>query len=219
VVQGSVVTTPAIVKAMGIAKLGDETEPVAIAKALDEATDESWQAVTSLFLQANYSLRLYGEFACDSCHARNDVDAPYDREFFVAPDFMKIAPPESVKAKTFPSLAGFAAAAAASAERIVPERLSDRVKIDVTPESDAPPSARGTRRSSYAPASEGAEAESAEPAKITVFYDSFAASCAENASFDWKAELDDAIEHELAHHLAVEKSHEEIAKEGSKSSD
>ncbi|MEO8798619.1 MAG: hypothetical protein ABI551_12100, partial [Polyangiaceae bacterium] len=205
VAKGSLRTTATIVKAMGIVRLGDETAAPVIAKALDEASEESWESVTNLFLQAHYSLRLFGICACEACGGRNDVDAPYEREFFVDPDLMKLAPRIGDKAETFPSLEQFNTAASEAAARLVPDRLRERIVVDVragVPEVD---DGGESLLGSYVPEFEGSMDEPARLAQITVFYATFAAIWLEDGEFDWRGEIDETIEHELEHHLAFER--------------
>lgn len=205
VAKGALRMTAAIVRAMGIVRLGDETAAPVIAKALDEASDESWGSVTGLFLQAHYSLRLFGIFACDACGARNDVDAPYEREFVVDPDLANATPQTDDKARTFCSLEEFTSAAADAAARLVPDRLRERIVVDVqggVPEVD---DGGESLLGSYVPEFEGSMAEPARVAQITVFYATFASVWLEEGDFDWRGELDETIEHELEHHLAFER--------------
>ena len=52
-----------------------------LGKLLAEVDDETWTGVTDFFLAAHYPPRLFAIVTCPDCGARNDVDAPYDREF------------------------------------------------------------------------------------------------------------------------------------------
>ena len=54
---------------------------LAIAEALARCSDAAWVAIGDLFLRAHYAPRLASVAICPKCGARNDVDAPYEREF------------------------------------------------------------------------------------------------------------------------------------------
>ena len=72
--------TPAVVRGMGIVALGAERDLQKIATALAECDDDAFAAVGEAFLATHYVARLGSVVLCGECGARNDVDAPYERE-------------------------------------------------------------------------------------------------------------------------------------------
>ena len=70
----------AVVRAMGIVALGAERDPQKIATALAECDDPAFLAVGEAYLATHYVMRLGCVVLCGECGARNDVDAPYERE-------------------------------------------------------------------------------------------------------------------------------------------
>ena len=80
-----------IVVSMGLVRLGSADDPATVARALRECSDDAFDSVTRVWLASHYPLRLGAIAMCESCGARNDVDAPYEREFEPA----NSEPPES----------------------------------------------------------------------------------------------------------------------------
>ena len=70
----------ALVRAMGIVAAGTERDAAAIAEALARCNEDAFQAVGGAFLDTHYVPRLGCVVFCEACGARNDVDAPYERE-------------------------------------------------------------------------------------------------------------------------------------------
>src|ERR1019366_7758611 len=106
VVSGRVVT------AMGVEALGLLRDARRIAAALARCPDEAWEAIGDLFLQAHYPPRLSSVSLCPKCGARNDVDAPYEREFEPSRTTAQS------NAEVFPDVDAFDARARTSFERI-----------------------------------------------------------------------------------------------------
>lgn len=197
-----------IVRALGIRALGDETAAPVIAKALDEGPDELWSVVSSIFTDAHYSRRLFGIFKCTKCGARNDVDAPYDRE--LAADF---GPSEQGDAtasneESFVTLEEFSAHAKAVARRTIPDRLANAIVVEVDADVPACDDGGEPLLGSYLPPSDGGDGEPARRGEITLFFQTFAAIWKEEGFFDWRDEVRETIEHELEHHLAFERGYD-----------
>lgn len=72
--------TADVVRAMGIVALGAERDASRIATALAECDKPAFLAVGDAFLATHYVARLGCVVLCEECGARNDVDAPYERE-------------------------------------------------------------------------------------------------------------------------------------------
>src|SRR5207249_4687829 len=72
--------TADVVRAMGVVALGPDTDAARIAEALATCDDEAFGAVSDVFLASHYPPRLACIAFCKECGARNDVDAPYERE-------------------------------------------------------------------------------------------------------------------------------------------
>jgi hypothetical protein len=190
--------TPAIVRATGIVALGDEKDPGAIARALRDADDRAFTSVTNTFVLAHYPARLFSIAHCPSCGARHDVDAPEDREFLLDANAGTRAEPGAV----FPDFDAFAEASEALGASLIPEAegIVFLVEGGVAACDDGGDPLLG----SYVPPAAGAGDGSTptRPAEIAVFYRTFRAAWEEDPSFDWEAELEETIEHELEHHFA-----------------
>jgi hypothetical protein len=193
----------AFVTAMGIAKLGTETSPRVIARALSECDEDAFTAVTDLFLRTHYPLRLGAPIKCEACGARNDVDAPYERE--VEPASMSWGDSDSPEptgdvSAEFPGLDAFSEIAHASFQEHVsrfPEGTVDLVITDETPACD---DGGEPLLGSYVPgASPDASGVLARPT-VTLYVKTFRAMWREEGPYDVAAEIDETVEHELLHH-------------------
>jgi hypothetical protein len=181
-----------VVTAMGIASLGPERDPRRIAEVLGHCSDEAWSEITDLFLAAHYPPRLSAIAICSKCGARNDVDAPYDREF--EPQLLS---PTS-NAELFPEFDAFDACARAFFEELAAEEMPELVLIV---DSDVPACDDGGQPllGAYLPPG-GDPSAPIGLAEITVYYRSFRTMWDENGPYDWRAELDETLTHELEHH-------------------
>ncbi len=199
--QEALVLTSEVVRAMGVCELGPEKNPARIARALAAASEEAWTAVTDLYLFAHYAPRLFSIALCPKCGARNDVDAPYDREFL--PGGAE-ARPASDKGG-FPDLPAFdpfaERARAIANEAFLAEQLDD---VSLVVEGGIPAVDDGGEplMGAYVPGSPGDMGSPSRPHEITVYYRTFRAIWDEDGPFDWDAELKETILHELEHHLA-----------------
>jgi hypothetical protein len=186
------VLTPRVVRAMGIAALGAERDTGRIAEALACCSDAAWEAIGDLFLQAHYPPRLSSSALCPRCGARNDVDAPYERELEPSRDSEPLGAPPPPDLETFAQRAhtmfeGHAGPRATEIQLFVEEGV---------PACDA----GGTPLlGSYLPPGGNPEAP-VGLAELAVYYRSFVAMWTEDGPYDWEAELDETIAHELEHH-------------------
>lgn len=187
--SGATPWTPAALEGIGVRRLGEDRAPGAIVRALEDKPD--WrQEIACMFLEAHYPMRLGAVVLCPSCGARNDVDAPYEREF---------AWPEVSASSRFVSLDAFDA----EARRIADARIDSAEGIVFIVDGGVPACDDGGEPllGSYVPPRTGDFAMPEAPAEITVYYRTFA-SVWRDGPFDWRAELDETIAHELEHHQA-----------------
>jgi hypothetical protein len=213
------------VRAMGLVSLGPERDPRRIADALSRCNDAAWGAIGDLFLQAHYLPRLCAVTLCPKCGARNDVDAPYLREFEPSAQ-----PRESLESgesndPTFPDFDRFAEHARALFARAAGDdgaqpQAAIAVRLVVDAEIPACDDGGEPLLGAYLPPG-GDPSAPVGAAEVTVYYRTFRAMWTEEGPYDWKAELEETIEHELEHHAGWrvghdpmdEAEHEEIARE------
>lgn len=184
--------TDRVVSAMGVASLGPEKDPRRIAEALERCSDTAWVAIGDLFLRAHYTPRLAAVAICPKCGARNDVDAPYEREFEPAP-----FEPESNE-ELFPSFDAFAARAREIFDQAAGARAG---AVTLIVDSGVPACDDGGEPllGSYVPPG-GDPTAPVGLAEVTVYHRTFEAMWTEDGPYDWDAELAETIEHELDHH-------------------
>ena len=199
--------TPAIVRAMGIRALGDERDPAAIARALARCTDAQFGAVTDLFLAAHYPLRLAAPIVCPSCGSRNDVDAPYDREFEPS-GALEEAPSRGEADDAFPSLDAFDAFAREVAEPLLARAPGPEIALVIDGDVPACDDGGEPLMGSYTPGHEGDAHSPTRSPELTLYYRTFAAMWREDGPSDWEGEVRDTIEHELEHHVYALEGHD-----------
>lgn len=188
--------TPEVAAAMGIASLDRAHTPKAISRALTRCDDRAFGEITNLFLEAHYPLRLGALVICKACGTRNDVDAPYDREFPLYEDL----PAEA--AGPFLTFDEFDALAQRIAEPLVARASGPNVMLVVEGGVPATDDGGEPLLGSYVPGHEGDARSHANPGEITVYYRTFAAMWKDDGAYDVEAELEETIEHELEHHEA-----------------
>lgn len=188
---GPLDVTAKLVRALGIVTV-DGHEGREAVRLLRECDDATFERVCDVFLDAHYSRRLFAVHVCPSCGARNDVDAPWDRELAG-----EIALPRAVApAEGFPSFEHFDAAARQLAGPLLPAGVALVVEGGVPACDDGGVPLLG----SYVPPFEGSEQHPSRQAEVTVFYRTFRAEWQDSGPYDWRAELRETIEHELRHH-------------------
>ena len=188
--RGPIRITKKIVRALGVVQFRGAHEPLALAKMLRECDDDTFSGVADAFLAAAYSPRLGAAHACPKCGARNDVDAPYEREFIEG------AGGRGESAEPFPSFEAFDAEARRIAEKRVPPDVVLVVEGGVPACDDGGIPLLG----SYVPPFEGSDTAPSRGPEVTVYYRTFRAMHDDWCAYDWRAELDETIEHELEHH-------------------
>jgi hypothetical protein len=190
--RGDFTVDVALVQALGIVALGAERGPQRLAQALASCDDAAFTAVSEAFLASHYVPRLGSVVFCAACRARNDVDAPYERE---------LAPGEraSVAAGTpFPDYETFAARARAIAAPLMEIPPSDQVELVIDDETPPVDDAGETLLGSYLPV--GDPLRPTPTPLVSVYYRTFRAMWDEDGPYDWEDELAETIEHELEHH-------------------
>jgi hypothetical protein len=187
--------TPAVVRAMGVVALGREQDPARIADALASCDDDAFAVFGDVWLAAHYPPRLVCAAFCKACGARNDVDAPYDRE--LEPGVRG----EPEVARDFPAFEPFAERAQAIAKPLVDDVPGERVDVVVDEGTPAVDDGGEPLLGSYVPPHPGGGGAPARAPLVTIYYRTFKAMWDEDGPYDWDAELVETIEHELEHHV------------------
>jgi len=201
--------TKSFVSGMGITALGDAHSPERIAAILRTCSDESFHAITRLFLMTHYPPRLFSMARCPGCGARNDVDAPYEREFDFEEEQRDSASLRASNEKTpFVSFDTFAARAEASYAELVPEEARRELTFLVEGGTPACDEGGDPLLGSYVPPHPGDDMNPSRSGEITVFFRTFRAMWDDGEDDDWEAELTETIEHEYEHHLGFLRGHD-----------
>jgi hypothetical protein len=198
-----------VVAAMGVAAVGGETRATAISRALSRCSEKAFRRVCDLYLRAHYPPRLFSIAVCPSCGARNDVDAPYEREFAPESSLQSNADPG---AEPLPPFDDFARVAKELAERALGDHSRD---VAFVVDGGVPACDDGGEPllGSYVPSAPGSDTEPSRSAEITVYYRTFRAMWTEDGPYDWRAELVETIEHELDHHEGALAGHDPMDEE------
>ena len=190
--------TAEVVTAMGIVALGAERDPQKISVALAECDDEAFLAVGDAFLATHYVLRLGCVVFCDECGARNDVDAPYERES-AGGAASSTAPSSDM---TFPDLDAFAARAKEMAQPMLDAVPGEPTQLVIEGGVAAVDDGGEQLLGSYVPPHPGDSGTPTQSPLVTVYYRTFLAMWQEDGPYDWEDELTETIEHELDHHIS-----------------
>jgi predicted Zn-dependent protease with MMP-like domain len=195
------------VHAMGISRLGPETDAARIANALSECEDDAFASLTNRFLESHYPLRLGAIVVCDDCGARNDVDAPYEREFDHSgenihheADRANVEREQGDVPDAFLSFDEFSERANEAFKRFsapFPKDSIDLVIDDGTPACD---DGGEPLLGSYVPGAPGGDGGIGTRPTVTLYVRTFRAMWKEDGPYDVGDEIDETIEHELEHH-------------------
>ena len=214
--------TDRFVRAMGLESLGSERDAHRIADALARCSDDAWSALGDLFLQAHYLPRLCAIAICPKCGARNDVDAPVQREFEPC-----IPGPDAVddggsNGPTFPDFDSFDQRARALFDERAHRAGDAAAAVRLVVDGAVPACDDGGEPllGAYVPPG-GDPSAPVGAAEVAIYYRTFRAMWTEEGPYDWQAELGETIEHELEHHAGWrtghdpmdDAEHEEIARE------
>lgn len=180
--------TPRVVAALGVRRLGRETRLSRIAEALGAASSEARRAVFDHFESAHYGPRLVGSVMCE-CGAR--VFAPGPAPFELGE---RHRPPRVGATEPF-TLAAFEERVSRATERIFARRRLRNIVVVVDSGVPACDAGGTPLLGSYGPA----DFEEAPP-EVRLYYRTFCAEAVADPTFDWEAEVDETIEHELEHH-------------------
>ena len=195
--------TPEVVRAMGIVALGAERDASRIANALAECDDDAFLAVGDAFLATHYVLRLGCVVFCEACGARNDVDAPYERESgggggSVSDERERTVPSEG----EFPDFDAFAARAREIAQPMLDAVPGEPAQLVLEGGTPAVDDGGEPLLGSYLPPHPGDSGTPTQSPLVTVYYRTFCAMWHEDGPYDWEDELTETIEHELDHHIS-----------------
>jgi hypothetical protein len=185
----------AVVRAMGIEALGPERDPERIARALATCDDEAFRTIGDAFVQSHYPPRMSAIAFCPACRARNDVEAPFEREF--DPGGEPAAPRVGAE---FPSFDAFAGRAEALFAPLAKPAAGANVLLFVEGGTPAVDDGGAPLLGAYDPPT-GDPLSPATPPRVTLFYRTFEDAFRDDPSFDWEDELRETIEHELEHHV------------------
>jgi hypothetical protein len=188
---------PSVIDAMGIEALGPITGKNRIARALASIDRTKRAVVTDLFLEAHYPQRLGADISCASCNAKNRFNAPADREFQLS----VLEPIGRGGRAPLPDFDTFAERARAIAEPLLADIPGERVCVVIEGETPLVDDGGEPLLGSYVPPPPHDALVPIEPPTVTVYYQTFAKIQAEEGRFDWEAELEETIEHELEHHI------------------
>jgi hypothetical protein len=191
-----------VVEALGLRAIGDVTEPERLAQVLTDANDAAKRGFAEAWHAAHYPPRLSAYAPCETCGARATVDAPYDRELT---PWLDAAPPEA-PARAFVSAETFAERAMEMADALVARLPEAARSVAVVIEDGTPDVDEGgvPLMGGYLPASD------ASHGTVSVYYRTFRAMWNEEGPYDWEDELRETIEHELEHHAAFLRGHDEV---------
>jgi hypothetical protein len=211
----------AVVSAMGLVALGAERSPLRVARALARCDEGAMLAIGRLFLRAHYPPRLFSIARCGACGARNDVDAPYDRELEPGVD---PRPPLSGRVTGHPYRAsrmrgerkgeflGFEAFDKRAVELFAAIAKEQEGEVTFVVEGGIPACDEGGEPllGSYTAPFTGDASSPSKKGEVTVFYRTFLAIWDEDGPYDWEAELAETVEHELEHHEGHRRGHDEV---------
>lgn len=192
----------AIVRALGVVRLGDVTSAARVAGALSACDADARRDFAAAWHATHYPTRLVGARACEACGARVEVDAPYDRELTRWLD----APREARPAAGFPDVEPFAERAMELADALVGDLPDAAAHVAVVVEEGTPEVDEGGTPllGGYLPPAASSHGT------VSVYYRTFRAMWDEEGPYDWEAELAETIEHELEHHLSFLRGHDEV---------
>lgn len=196
--------TADVVRAMGIVALGAEKDARKIAEALAACDEAAFVAVGDAFVGTHYAPRLGSVVFCEACGARNDVDAPYERELMGGSETERgsEAALESASDDGFPGFEGFAARAREVTREMLRDMPGEPVELVIEGGTPAVDDGGEPLLGSYVPPHPGDAGTPSRSPVVTVYYRTFEAMWNEEGSYDWDDELVETIEHELEHHVA-----------------
>lgn len=197
-----------LVRAMGIVALGAERDATKIADALAHCDDDAFFAIGDAFLASHYVARLGCVVFCDACNARNDVDAPYERESGGYGSGGRVphdggeGGDVGAAVREFPGFEAFAARAREIARPLMRDVPGEEVELVVDGGTPAVDDGGEPLLGSYLPPHHGDASTPTRAPCVTVYYKTFRAMWNEDGPYDWDEELVETVEHELEHHIS-----------------
>ena len=188
------------VHAIGISALDGERDPKRIADALATCDDAAFAAVSNAFLATHYVPRLACIAFCAACGARNDVDAPYERELVPGND-ERDARSSAEASAAFPDFESFVGRAREIARPLMKSAPADQVELVIEDGTPAVDDGGEPLLGSYVPPHPGDATTPSRAPLVSVYYRTFRAVWDEEGPYDWADELTETIEHELEHHV------------------
>lgn len=189
------------VRAIGVVAIGGERDPGRIADALAACDDAAFGAVAEAFLATHYPPRLAGVAFCKACGARNDVDAPYERE--LAPGDVARGTPRGHAVPGFPDFATFADRAREIARpRLLRSAPEDGIELVIEEGTPAVDDGGEPLLGSYTPSHPGDATTPSRAPVLSLYFRTFRALWDEEGPYEWDDELTETIEHELEHHAS-----------------
>jgi hypothetical protein len=191
---------PALIRAMGVVSLGELTSPELIAERVAESPEDALEDLADLFEEAHYPRRLTTPHRCPECGATLWCPAPTERGLGHAESAAAHRVSGARQGPPFVTPAEFEARVRRLAPLVYGELGVTAVGLTVqcgpadTDEGGTP------LLGSYLPEAPDALIPSA--AEITLYYRTFASWWEEDGPYDWDAEVEATLRHELEHHLA-----------------
>lgn len=192
--------TAAMVRAMGVVRLGPEGHPGRIARALQRCSDQAWGDLASWVDQAWYPPRLSAWVRCEPCGARSSFEAPASKEF-PADEAPQVDEP-------FPSFADFSARVEAHARQVFRRSGLAGVGLFVEEGPAACDEGGAALLGSYDPPVHEDHGVIGQPPEVRLYYRTFRAMHDEDGPYDLDAEIIETLEHELDHHRSFLGGHD-----------
>jgi hypothetical protein len=185
-------------KALGIARLDQETHPGRIARALQRCDEEVWAALLDQIEASWYPPRLSAWVPCPSCGARNTFPAPASREFRLPQGEEQGGEPTD----DFPEFEAFSARVEAQARRVFRSAGAEGVGLYVEGGPADCDEGGVPLLGSYEPGEPEGHGVVGRPPEVKIYYRTFLAMHREEGPYDLDGEIRETLEHELEHHRA-----------------
>jgi hypothetical protein len=187
------------VMALGIVAIGRERRAVAIARALERASDEAWTAIGQHWEEAHLPARLVADVFCE-CGARCPVFAPGQRAFDAVAG-PSTAAPEARSGEGFPTIEQFEEQVERARRIVYAARGVRNVPLIVDDGVPACDDGGEPLLGSYLPATSLADGLGEGLPEIRLYYRTFQSQFRADETFDVAAEIRETIDHEVEHHL------------------
>jgi hypothetical protein len=213
---GPVRVTSRFVEGMGLVSIGEISDPRRIARRLQRAPEETFEALVTLFERAHTPPRLDTPHRCTGCGVTLWCPAPAEREFSAPPDARSGGPDAEGPSDTddppdvvdhgpegprhaFIDLDAFEARVRRIAKRVYRGLGVRQVHLEIEAGPAETDEGGHPLLGSYTPGDPNALIPSAP--EIKLYYRSFANQY-RDVPYDIDAEIEETLRHELEHHLA-----------------